>query len=72
MYCRMLSIGFKTGTADTVMDEIAHRSEAEVDENIESIINKVEPTLVIIMSLVVGLILLSVMLPLMSIMTTIG
>lgn len=72
MYCRMLSIGFKTGTADQVMDEIARRSEEEVDENIESVINKVEPTLVIIMSLIVGLILLSVMLPLMSIMTTIG
>ena len=72
MYCRMLSIGFKTGTADTVMDEIARRSEMEVDEDIESIINKVEPTLVIIMSLIVGLILLAVMLPLMSIMTSIG
>jgi len=72
MYCRMLSIGFKTGTADQVMDEIARRSEEEVDENIESVINKVEPTLVIIMSLIVGLILLSVMLPLASIMTTIG
>ena len=72
MYCRMLSIGFKTGTADTVMDEIARRSEEEVDENIESVINKVEPTLVIIMSVIVGVILLSVMLPLMSIMTTIG
>ncbi|MBQ0136224.1 MAG: type II secretion system F family protein [Oscillospiraceae bacterium] len=72
MYCRMLSIGFKTGTADQVMDEIARRSEMEVDENIESVINKVEPTLVIIMSIIVGVILLSVMLPLMSIMTTIG
>ena len=72
LYCRMLSIGFKTGTADSVMEEIARRSEADVDEDIESVINKVEPTLVIIMSIVVGLILLSVMLPLMSIMTTIG
>lgn len=72
LYCRMLSIGFKTGTADSVMEEIARRSEVEVNEDIESIINKVEPTLVIIMSLVVGLILLSVMLPLMSIMTSIG
>lgn len=72
LYCRMLSIGFKTGTADSVMEEIARRSEVEVNEDIESIINKVEPTLVIIMSLIVGLILLSVMLPLMSIMTSIG
>lgn len=72
LYCRMLSIGYKTGTADTVMDEIARRTEEDVDESIERILNRVEPTLVIIMSLIVGLILLSVMLPLMSIMTTIG
>ncbi len=72
LYCRMLSVGFKTGTADTVMSEIARRSEADVDENIERVINRVEPTLVIIMSLIVGLILLSVMLPLMGIMSTIG
>ena len=72
IYCRMLSIGFKTGTADSVMEEVARRSEVEVNEDIESIINKVEPTLVIIMSLIVGLILLAVMLPLMSIMTSIG
>ncbi len=72
LYCRMLSIGFKTGTADTVMSEIARRSEDDVDENIEKVINRVEPTLVIVMSLIVGLILLSVMLPLMGIMSTIG
>lgn len=72
LYCRMLSIGFKTGTADIVMEEIARRTEEDVNEDIESVINKVEPTLVIIMSLIVGLILLSVMLPLMSIMTSIG
>ncbi len=72
LYCRMLSIGFKTGTSDTVMEEIARRSEDEVNEDLESIINRVEPTLVIIMSVIVGVILLSVMLPLMSIMTSIG
>lgn len=72
LYCRMLSIGFKTGTADTVMSEIARKSEEDVDEGIEKVINRVEPTLVIVMSLIVGLILLSVMLPLMGIMSTIG
>lgn len=35
-------------------------------------VSKVEPTLVIIMSVMVGLILLSVMLPLVNIMSTIG
>ena len=38
----------------------------------ESMLNSIEPTLVIVMSLLVGLILFSVMLPRMSIMTAIG
>ena len=72
LYCRMLNVGFKTGTADTVMSEIARRTQIDADEDLDRVINRVEPTLVIIMSLIVGVILLSVMLPLMSIMTTIG
>ena len=72
LYCRMLTIGVKTGSADDVMSEIARRSEVQVNDKIESIIGKVEPTLVIVMSVVVGLILMSVMLPLVNIMSTIG
>lgn len=72
LYCRMISIGFKTGSSDTVMSEVARRSEENVNDEIETVINRVEPTLVIVMSVIVGLILLSVMLPLMGIMTTIG
>ena len=72
IYCRMLAIGVKTGAADSVMDEIARRSEENVQISMERTIGKVEPALVIIMSLFVGLVLLSVMLPLMGIMSSIG
>ena len=72
IYCRMLSIGMKTGAADTVMEEIARRAEENVSAGIERAIGKVEPALVIVMSLLVGLVLLSVMLPLMGIMSSIG
>ncbi len=72
LYCRMLSVGVKTGAADTVMEEISRRSEENVGAAIEKIIGKVEPALVIIMSMLVGLVLLSVMLPLMGIMSAIG
>ena len=41
-------------------------------DKMEALLNRIEPTLVIIMSVMVGLILLSVMLPLMSIMSAIG
>lgn len=72
LFSRMLSIGFKTGVADNVMSEIANRSEDMVNSEINALINKVEPTLVIIMSVLVGMILITVMLPLTGIMSTIG
>ena len=72
LYCKMISIGMKTGAMDTVMDEIARRSEESVNIGIEKTIGKVEPTLVVIMSILVGIVLLSVMLPLVGIMSSIG
>lgn len=69
---RMLSLGVKSGMADAAMAEIAKRSERNVQEEIESLVGRIEPTLVIVTSVIVGIILLSVMLPLMGIMTSIG
>ena len=72
MYCRMLALGAKSGTADTVMEEIAARLEEDAETAMEKLVGKVEPTIVIVTSLLVGIILLAVMLPLMNIMATIG
>ena len=48
------------------------RYEENTNRRLQSIIAVLEPTLVIILSVIVGLILLSVILPLMGIMTSIG
>lgn len=72
VYTRMVTVGFKTGSVDGVMQKIADRCEAEVDDQIGVMISILEPTLVAVLSLIVGMILLSVMLPLMGIMTSIG
>lgn len=69
---RMLAVGFQTGEIDKVMREIADQYEAKVQRRISDIVSVIEPTLVIILSLIVGLILLSVILPLMGIMSVIG
>ena len=69
---KLLSLAQKTGTLPEVMHVIAERSEEAVSDEIDSLIAKVEPTLVILTSAIVGVILLSVMLPLVSIMSTIG
>ncbi len=72
IYGKMISIGFKTGSLDEVMHRIAAHYEEETARSINSMIAAIEPTLVAILSLVVGLILMSVMLPLMGIMSAIG
>ena len=69
IYSRMLDIGVRTGNTDSVMAEIARRSEDAATEDIDRLIGRIEPTLVIIMSAVVGAILISVMLPLTGIMS---
>ena len=69
---KMLSVGSVSGKADIAMAEIARRSDINVRDSIDKIVGRVEPTLVILSSVVVGVILLSVMLPLMGIMTSIG
>ncbi len=72
LYGKMIVVGFKTGTLDNVMERIASHYEDEANRRINSIVSAVEPTLVAIMSLIVGVILLSVMLPLMGVMSAIG
>ncbi|MEA5011517.1 MAG: type II secretion system F family protein [Angelakisella sp.] len=72
LYSRMLSVGFKTGSVDTVMRRIAQQYEEDIDTEISNILSVLEPTLVAILSVIVGMILLSVMLPLMGVMSSIG
>lgn len=72
LYARMLSVGFQAGATESVLHKIADRSAQDSDERISQMISVLEPTLVAILSCVVGLILLSVMLPLLGIMSGIG
>ncbi|MDY3003067.1 MAG: type II secretion system F family protein, partial [Christensenella hongkongensis] len=59
-------------TLDGVMKKVAQHYEEEIDRKLSGIIAALEPTLVAILSVIVGMILLSVMLPLMGVMSAIG
>lgn len=72
VYARIITVGFATGAVDIVMKKIAKRYEDELDARISSLLAVLEPTLVAVLSIIVGLILLSVMLPLMGVMSSIG
>lgn len=71
-YCRILDLGAKSGTSDTAMEEIARRMDDSVQMAIERKVGRIEPTIVIITSILVGIILIAVMLPLINIMSSIG
>lgn len=72
LYSRMIGVGFKTGNIDVVMSKISADYDKATDKKLAGIIAVLEPTLVIILSLIVGMILLSVILPLIGIMSSIG
>jgi type IV pilus assembly protein PilC len=72
LHARMVSVGFKTGAVDKVMEKLADQYDEEVQTRIGSLVSMIEPTLVSILAVVVGVILLSVMLPLIGIMSAIG
>ena len=72
LFSQMVAVGFKSGKMDIVLSKISDSYEKITDKKIQSMISVLEPTLVIILSIIVGLILLSVILPLMGIMSSIG
>ena len=67
----MLTLGFKSGNLDNVMGQIADDYEKDIDNRIDNLISIIEPTLVAILCVIVGLILLSSMLPLLGVMSSI-
>ncbi|MCD7764710.1 MAG: type II secretion system F family protein [Lachnospiraceae bacterium] len=69
---RMASIGFRTGSAESALEEISLRCQDEADARIQSAVGALEPAITAVLSILTGLILVSVMLPLLGVMTSIG
>lgn len=70
--CRLLMLAERGGKKVGAMDHIAQDLMEEGEAALEEQVSRVEPALVLVCSVLVGLILLSVMLPLMHIMSAIG
>lgn len=69
---RLLHLGLTQGSGDAVMAQLADRLMEQAEESLENAVAKIEPAMVLLSSLLVGMILLAVMLPLMNIMAAIG
>ena len=72
MNARLLAIGFRTGDAEDALKGISIRAEEQAEAHLQSAIGKIEPTMTAVLSILTGLILVSVMLPLLSVMAGIG
>ena len=72
VYSSIMTIGFKTGSLDDIMQKISLSYEEETDEKLRHFISILEPTLIVILSFFIGLILISFLLPLLGIMSSIG
>ena len=70
MQLNMIQVGFKTGQVDIIMKQLSNSFQEEVSRAIDQFLNIIEPTIVTLLSLVVGIVLMSVMLPLISIMAS--
>ena len=68
MQGRLIAIAGRTGMLDEQLSSLSDEMEAEVDHKTNLFIGMLEPTLVILLSLIVGIILLSVMVPLLGIL----
>ena len=69
---KLFSVANETGHMDVMLDKAADIMEKSGDEQMERLTTVLEPLLIIILSLLVGFILVSVILPVTGIMNTIG
>lgn len=69
---KLFGIAQTTGHMDRMLDKAADVMEKETDTNLDRLTTVIEPMLIIVLSLVVGAILISVILPIVNIMNSIG
>ena len=71
-FVNMIRVGHKTGEIPSMAKKAADTYEEEVDKALQGIVSAIEPSLVAILSVVIGVVLITVMLPLMQIMSSMG
>lgn len=68
-YKGSLAVAFQTGDIGDALETVSDQVSAEADERLDRTVSVLEPTLVMVLCIMVGAVLLSVMLPLMSALT---
>lgn len=69
---RLFYVAERAGEMPEALEKIAVQADEEVTERVQNFVSVLEPTLVIVLSVMVGGILLSVMVPLMNLLSSMG
>ena len=69
---RILAVAESTGHTDSMLDRAADATEEELEQKLGRLTTVLEPALIIVLSLIVGIVLISVILPVVRIMNTVG
>ena len=72
IYASMITIASRTGAMDQMMKRISDEYEKDIDRQISHFLSILEPALIILLAVVVGMILIAFLLPLVGIMSSIG
>jgi type IV pilus assembly protein PilC len=72
LFNQMVRIGVKSGQIDSTLEKLSEIYEVELERSSNRLTSSIEPTLVVVLSVVVGIVLLTVMLPMIQIMSSIG
>ena len=70
LHNRMIRMGSATGCEDQVLGKLAELYEEQVEDDITRLVSIIEPSLVALLSIVIGAVLLSVMLPMAGILSS--
>lgn len=70
LYSQMIKISYRSGALDIVWSKIAKRYDDEVSDSLNNFVSFIEPLLVGVLSIIIGSILISVLLPLIGIMSS--
>lgn len=71
-HCRLLEAGERSGRSEQVLRTLAHDLLEAGEEDLVRTVSRVEPVMVTLCSVLIGLVLLSVLLPLLHIMAALG
>ena len=72
IYSRSLRVAYTSGSFDEVWKKISRRTGDTAQRTLSNLVSMVEPAIIVVLAVMIGSILLTIMLPLMNIMSALG